>query len=503
VEDLLLPAVARLGALALDGVAPDELRSEVLRVASSALEADVAFDAGGKLTVASRPLVSREHDFLQAVAHILAGADQHGRAQLHDPLTGLPNRYLLADRVAGALARLRRGSWRVAVLCVDIDRLKVLNETLGQRAGDDLLRAVGPRLLDALRPDDTVARFGGGGFGVLCEGIADEAHAARVASRIVEAFAAPFVIDGVKRRVSASVGVALAAAGQSPEGLIANAEAAMYRAKQRGRARLELHDAKLRAKVAARARMEDELRLALDSDSNDLWVAYQPIHHLRGGIFGVEALGRWTHPALGNVPPAEFIPVAEDAGLIGALGERILLAACRQVAAWRELAPDLVLSVNLSAHQVAPGIARTVAKALGDSGLPGDALWLELTEGLLLEDSDGTIETLQALRELGVRLALDDFGTGYSSLSYLRRYPIDVLKIDRAFISDRALLAAIAGMARALGLDIVAEGVENAGQLAYVTELDCDYVQGFFFARPLPAERLEEFLRSGALASAA
>jgi diguanylate cyclase (GGDEF)-like protein len=480
-------------------MAPCELRIEALRAATVALGVEVELNPDDRLAVASRTLAPHEQHFLRAVEHILTGADQHGRAQLHDPLTGLPNRYLLGDRVAGALARLRPGSWRVAVLCVDIDRLKVLNETLGQRAGDDLLRAIGPRLLDALRPGDTIARFGGGGFGVLCEGIADEAHAARVAGRIVEAFSTPFEIDGVKRRISASVGVALAASGQSPESLIANAEAAMYRAKQRGRARLELHDAKLRAKVAARARMEDELRLALDNDSDDLWIAYQPIHHLRGGIFGVEALGRWTHPELGTVPPSEFIAIAEDAGLIDALGERILRAACQQAAEWRELAPDLMLSVNLSAHQVAPGIARTVAQALGDSGLPGDALWLELTEGLLLEDSDGTIEILESLRRLGVRLALDDFGTGYSSLSYLRRYPIDVLKIDRAFISDRALLAAIAGMARALGLDIVAEGVENAGQLAYVTELDCDYVQGYFFARPLHPERLQEFL--SALAS--
>jgi diguanylate cyclase (GGDEF)-like protein len=482
-------------------MAPCELRDEVLRVAAAALEADVEFDSGGRLTVPSRPLGSREHDFLQAVSHILAGADQHGRAQLHDPLTGLPNRYLLADRVAGALARLRRGSWRVAVLCIDIDRLKVLNETLGQRAGDDLLRAIGPRLLEVLRPGDTIARFGGGGFGVLCEGIADEAHAARVAGRIVDAFEAPFVIDGVKRRVSASVGVALAGSGQSPEALIANAEAAMYRAKQRGRARLELHDAKLRAKVAARARMEDELRHALDAGSDELWVAYQPIHRVGAGIVAVEALGRWSHPELGDVPPSDFIPIAEEAGLIHALGERILRAACHQVASWRELAPDLELSVNLSAHQVAPGIAETVGRALEDSGLPGNALWLELTEGLLLEDSDGTIETLQALRAPGVRLVLDDFGTGYSSLSYLRRYPIDGLKIDRAFIADRALLAAIAGMARALGLDIVAEGVEDAEQLEYVTELECDYVQGFFFSRPLPAQRLGELLSSRALAS--
>jgi diguanylate cyclase (GGDEF)-like protein len=501
VDEQLLPAVARLGALALRGMAPGELRIEALRAAASVLGADVEFDPNGWLVVPSRTLVTQEQHFVAAVGHIVAGADQHGRAQLHDPLTGLPNRYLLGDRVAGALARLRRGSWRVAVLCVDIDRLKVLNETLGQRAGDDLLRAIGPRLLDVLRPGDTLARFGGGGFGVLCEGIADEAHAARVAGRIVEAFDAPFSIDGVTRRVSASIGVALAGSGQSPEHLIANAESAMYRAKQRGRARLELHDAKLRAKVAARARMEDELRVALDADSDELWVAYQPIHHVRGDIFGVEALARWTHPELGNVPPSEFIPIAEEAGLIDALGERIVRAACHQVADWRQLAPDLVLSVNLSASQVAPGSARTVAAALGDAGLPGDALWLELTEGLLLEDSDGTIEILQALRALGVRLALDDFGTGYSSLSYLRRYPIDVLKIDRAFVADRALLAAIAGMARALGLAIVAEGVENAGQLAYVAELDCDYVQGFFLARPLPAERVAELLSPRALAS--
>jgi EAL domain-containing protein (putative c-di-GMP-specific phosphodiesterase class I) len=251
--------------------------------------------------------------------------------------------------------------------------------------------------------------------------------------------------------------------------------------------------------------MEEDLREALAGDEDELWVAYQPIHRADGGIAAVEALVRWNHPEQGFVAPSEFIPIAEEGGLIVPLGERILRDACRQVARWRASTalPDLGLSVNVSARQITSGhLVDTVARVLDDTGLPAHALWLELTEGLLLEDSDGTIETLQALRALGLRLVLDDFGTGYSSLGYLRRYPIDVLKIDRAFVDDlgeagdgdAAIVAAIAAMARALGMQTVAEGVETAGQLARLTALACDHVQGYHLGRPAPAHALEREL---------
>jgi diguanylate cyclase (GGDEF)-like protein len=457
-----------------------------------------------------RTFSSQDVDFLHSLAHVVTGAVEQRDARdrirhdaLHDALTGLPNRTLLRDRTSGALARLKRGSWRVALLCVDIDRLKMLNESLGINVGDELLKAVGPRLQGVLRPGDTVARFAGDSFSVLCEGIADEAHAARIAGRVVDAFAEPFSLGGEERFVTASVGVALATSGQDADDLIANAEAAMYRAKDRGRARHELHDAGQRARVAARLRMEHDLRRALESD--ELWIAYQPIHEIGGGLAAVEALARWTHPEDGFIAPCDFVPVAEDAGLIGALGERILRDACAQVSRWRETVPDLRLSVNLSARQVtSPGLVELVAGVLEETGLAADGLWLELTEGMLIEDSRVTTETLHALRDLGVHLVLDDFGTGYSSLGYLRKFPIEMIKIDRSFIADlgedgtgdAAIVAAIVGMGRALGMRTVPEGVETQAQLDRLISLECDFVQGYHLGKPMPAHALEARLAS-------
>jgi diguanylate cyclase (GGDEF)-like protein len=539
-RDRRLAALARLGQSALEAESVREIMLAACRTAADTLGAEaavVAERAEGELRVGAAVgweadiADEREFDawataghawvgvrggadphFLQAVANVVGGAcrrrvveDRARHEALHDALTGLPNRTLLQDRVAGALTRLRRGSWRVALLCVDIDRIKRINETLGHRAGDELLRAVGPRLAAAVRPSDTVARFSGDGFSVLCEAVADEGHAARIADRVLAAFDAPFIVDGEPRFFTASVGVALAATGHPTDELIGNAEAAMYRAKERGRARVELFDAAQRARLAARAQMEEDLRRALPCD-DELWVAYQPIHRAQGGIAAVEALVRWNHPQHGFVPPSDFIPVAEECGLIEPLGERILRDACREVARWRATTPlsDLRLSVNISARQItSPGIVDVVARVLAETGLPAQALWLELTEGLLLEESQGTIETLWALRGLGLRLVLDDFGTGYSSLGYLRRYPIDVLKIDRAFVADlgeagdgeAALVAAISAMARALGIETVAEGVETAGQLARLVALGCDHVQGYHLGRPVAAHALERDLR--------
>jgi predicted signal transduction protein with EAL and GGDEF domain len=342
-----------------------------------------------------------------------------------------------------------------------------------------------------LRPGDTVARSTGDGFGILCEGIADEAHAVRIAQRILDAFAHPFELAGGKHYVSASVGIAVAGTGHEPDVLIANAETAMWRARERGRGHQELHDAGQRARVTARLRLERDLRDALQT--NELWVAYQPIHAADGGVAAVEALARWTHPVQGNVPPSDFIAIAEDSGLIVALGERILREACEQVAHQR----DLSVSVNVSARQVtAPGLVETVARTLSDTGLDPRRLWLELTENLLLDDSAAVHATLRDLSGLGVRLVLDDFGTGYSSLAYLRRFPLEMLKIDRSFIDDEPIVAAIVGMARALGMRTVPEGVETAEQLERVIALDCDYVQGYHLGRPVAARELEAQLAS-------
>jgi diguanylate cyclase (GGDEF)-like protein len=509
-----------LGKLQAGPVVYEEAPTGMLReqgvVCGASVIVGEADEPSGLLGAYSRvpwDISAHDIDFLHAVAHVVTGAVEQRHAHerirhdaLHDALTGLPNRTLLRDRTAGALARLRRGGWRVALLCVDVDRLKVLNESLGHHVGDELLQAMGPRLHGVLRPGDTVARFSGDGFSILCEGIADEAHAARIADRVVDAFAAPFVIGGQERFITASVGVALAASGQSANELMANAEAAMYMAKDRGRARHELHDAGQRKRVAARLQMEHDLHRAIESD--ELWVAYQPIFGLGGGIAAVEALARWEHPEHGFVAPSDFVPIAEDCGLIGALGQRILRDACRQVARWRADTPmrELKLSVNMSARQVtAPGLVDAVAAILAETGLDSDALWLELTEGLLLEDSACTLETLRALSVLGVRLVLDDFGTGYSSLGYLRKFPIEIIKIDRAFIADlgedgrgdAAIVAAIVGMAQALGMRTVPEGVETQAQLERLVGLGCDYAQGYHLGRPVPARELEGVLRGG------
>jgi EAL domain-containing protein (putative c-di-GMP-specific phosphodiesterase class I) len=293
---------------------------------------------------------------------------------------------------------------------------------------------------------------------------------------------------------------------RGPEELLSDADAALYRAKERGRGRHEVFDAGLRARITSRLQVEADLRRALDA-GDQLSLAYQPFYHLGSGrIHGVEALLRWGHPERGMIPPADFIPVAEDSGLIVELGEFVLSTACAQVARWRAETPmkELRLTVNVSARQMAlSGIPGTVGAILRETGLPANGLGLEITEGVLLEDTAATTETLESLRRLGVRLMLDDFGTGYSSLGYLRRHPLDVLKIDRSFVhdlgedgrGDAAIIQAIVGMAHALGMRVVPEGVESAGQLQRLVELGCDYAQGYHLARPVAAPQLEQLLR--------
>jgi diguanylate cyclase (GGDEF)-like protein/PAS domain S-box-containing protein len=445
-------------------------------------------------------------DFVQALANALADAihrrsteDEIRHQALHDPLTGLPNRVLFADRLGHALARLRRSDGAVGILFLDLDHFKLVNDSLGHHAGDDLLVAVAPRLRQIVRPTDSVARFGGDEFGILLEDIESERDAAEVAERVAAAFARPFVIGGAQHFVTASVGIAIAdAATGAPEELIRDADAAMYRAKERGRARYELFDEVMRARAVGRLRVENELRRALER--GELRLHYQPVVSLRdGAVTGFEALLRWEHPERGLVGPLEFIWVAEEVGLIDQIGRWVLEEACRQAAQWQALRPDgppVGISVNLSARQVAQrDLPEFVAGVLEERGLEPACLSLEITESVLLEESDAPADVLRALRSTGARLVLDDFGTGYSSLGYLKRLQLDALKVDRSFVDglgpgeeESAIVQAIVGMAQALKLGVVAEGVETHEQLAELRRLGCDGAQGYFFARPMPPD---------------
>jgi diguanylate cyclase (GGDEF)-like protein/PAS domain S-box-containing protein len=513
------------GAVVIDDLpSTPELRGRPLRangVVSLAMvligERDRPIGLLGAHTRRPRRFLPEDVDFLNTVAHVLAGALQRVRVEeqirhdaLHDSLTGLPNRTLLLDRLEMALARAQRDGTRVAVLFLDIDRLKVLNDSIGHHAGDDLLRAVGPRLLPLLRDSDTVARFGGDEFAVVLQGVAGDSCAMQVAERIVRAFERPFLVAGSPRMSSASVGIVVTdpAIPRTAAELLSDADAAMYRCKERGRGGFELFDAGLRASITDRLQLEDDLRRALGGVPG-LWIAYQPYFSLPGcELAGVEALVRWDHPTRGQIGPAEFVPIAEDSGLISELGARVLRAACAQVASLQgePAGSALRLTVNVSARQFASrDLVDTVAAALEGSGLPAAHLGLEITEGLLLEESPATVAIIDSLRHLGVRLILDDFGTGYSSLRYLQRYPLNALKIDRSFVNglgedgrgDGAIVEAIVAMARALGMHVVPEGVETAGQLERLVAMGCDYAQGFHLSRPLTPADLEALVRDG------
>ncbi len=455
-----------------------------------------------------------EADFLGAVANVISSAVDRNLVEaevrhraLHDPLTSLPNRALALDRLEGALARRRRDGRAVAVLLADLDQFKLVNDSLGHAAGDDLLVALAPRLHDAVRPSDTVARLGGDEFLVVCEQLDGAHEAIRVAERVAQAIKQPIVLSAGEHFITASIGIAVAESADAlPDDLLRDADAAMYRAKERGRGRYELFDEVLRKRVLLRLRTENELRRALVQ--GELRVVYQPVVELAGGtVTAVEALVRWQHPQRGLLDPVDFIPVAEDSGLIGALGDWVLAAACRDGAAWQQRFPradPLLVCVNASPRQLAnAAFPARVADIMSRNGLAPGSLALEITESVLMEEAHAPVTVLASLREYGLRLMLDDFGTGYSSLAYLKRFPLDVLKIDRSFIAglgrdeeDSAIVAAIIQMARTLGLTVVAEGVERPEQLERLRELDCDRVQGRLIAEPMPAADLERLMGS-------
>ena len=454
-------------------------------------------------------------DFVQALANVLGNTldrqltdDDIRHRALHDPLTGLPNRILFLDRLQQATERLRRHAGTLnAILALDLDRFKLVNDSLGHKVGDELLAAASPRLKQAVRSSDTVARFGGDEFGILLEDIGTEQDAIDMAQRIAAVFTRPFVLDGNEHFVTTSIGIALAEGGELAEDLLRDADAAMHRAKERGRARYELFDERLRGRAISRLRVENDLRRALERD--ELTLDYQPLVSLRDHtIVSVEALVRWDHPERGRIPPGDFIPVAEENGLIEPIGRWVLDRACRQAVRWyrqRPDAPPLTMSVNLSAAQVANhSLPETVATALRSSGLDPSCLALELTESVMVGDADELHDTLMALKALGVALVLDDFGTGYSSLSYLTRLPLDALKVDRSFVAglgteprDTAITEAIVAMSRALSLQVVGEGAETLLQIDELSRLGCDLVQGYHFSRPVPAAEITRMLAHG------
>jgi diguanylate cyclase len=430
------------------------------------------------------------------------------RAQLehfatHDALTGLPNRMLFADRLTRAVARAESRGTRLAVAVLDLDRLRSVNGSLGHRAGDAVLTQIADRLTTALRPADTLARFGGDEFVVLVEDVAERSAVGSLAARMLATLRQVVRVDGVDLHVSPSLGVSVFPDdGAHPDDLLANAEAAMYAAKTRGGNGMRLFETAMAAGSSERLQLENDLRRAIPNREFELY--YQPeVSVVTGEIVGAEALIRWHHPERGLILPNSFIPVAEETGLIVPIGEWVLREACLQARAWRDCCPaPLRLAVNLSPAQLhQEGLVEVVRSSLAAAGLDGSALELELTEGSVVTNPDRSIQTLHQLRDLGVDLCIDDFGTGYSSLSYLRRFPITKLKIDRTFVrdvlsskTDEAIVKAIISLARGLRLKTVAEGIENGAQLELLRGFGLDQYQGFHFSAAEPAMRLQNLI---------
>jgi diguanylate cyclase (GGDEF)-like protein len=431
--------------------------------------------------------------------------DEIRHQALHDGLTGLANRVLFRDRVELAVARSRRSGGRIAVLFLDFDDFKALNDTHGHARGDEVLAVAAKRVSEVLRPSDTAARHGGDEFAILIEDIVDEADALTVATRLAEALRQPMPIGHAEVRIAASIGVAIGVAGrESTDDLLRNADVAMYAAKASSRGGAEIFRPALREGAAERADRAARLRGVEERD--ELRLDYQPIVELESNrIEGVEALVRWQPPDGPVLMPGEWIEIAEESGDVVPIGRWVLREACRQARDWqiRLERPDLRMSVNLSARQFREhDIVATVRSIIDETGIPPETLILEITESGLMLRTQATIARLEALRTLGVHLAIDDFGTGYSSLSYLERFPIDILKIDRSFVSSAGatvapIARAIVELGRTLGLQVVAEGIEHAAQARWLTDIGCRFGQGYLYARPMGAAAIETLLAEG------
>jgi diguanylate cyclase (GGDEF)-like protein len=425
---------------------------------------------------------------------------------LHDPLTGLPNRALFIDRLTVALDRSRRTGAPVAVLFLDVDTFKQINDSMGHAAGDLLLTILADRFHAMLRPMDTVARFGGDEFTFLFEELESEREAVLIADRISRTAAQPLMLGEGEMAVAVSIGIAIVTdPSVAPDTVIRDADTAMYRAKERGGARFELFDESSRHRATERLELEEALRQAVER--SELRVHYQPQVTLNGetGLTGFEALVRWEHPQRGLIEAEEFVSLAESTGLIVPIGQWVLGEALRQVARWRETRPGVTVSVNVSARQLAdPGLAAGLATAIRDSGADPGVLSLEITEDTVEKDPELAARMLEAFSQLGVQVTMDDFGTGHSSLQSLRRLPLTEIKIDPSFVSglganpdDAALLGAMVDLGHALGVTVTAEGVETDTQLAHLRDLGCDGAQGYLFSRPVPEEGVHALLGSG------
>ena len=422
----------------------------------------------------------------------------------HDPLTDLPNRASFMDRLGHALTRADRLETKVAVLFTDLDNFKIVNDSLGHKAGDQLLIAVADRLKTCLRPEDIVARLGGDEFTILLEGVAGVSDAAKVAERIAEELQPPFVLDGQEVFATTSTGIAVSSAAQGqPTDLLRHADLAMYRAKSKGKACYEVFEPSMSIDALERLELETELRRALGRE--EFRVYYQPEILLESGeIVGMEALVRWEHPKRGLLRPQEFLSIAEESNLILSIGQWVLREACNQLRTWQEQYPStapLVIGVNLSTREFfQPSL---IAEILRETGVDPQTLQLEITEGAVAYNhAQNANNTLWDLKALGVQLAIDDFGMGYSSLSYLKQFPVNVLKIDRSFVrelgkdpKDTKIVAAIIHLARALDLKVIAEGVETAEQVEQLRKMECDVAQGYYFSKPLPSEAVSALLQ--------
>jgi diguanylate cyclase (GGDEF)-like protein len=443
----------------------------------------------------------------ERISLALEESKEHFRhAAFHDALTGLPNRALLSDQLRRSIERAKRNeSYLFAILFLDLDRFKNINDSLGHIIGDQLLIAIARRVEECLRPTDTVARLGGDEFAILLDGLDSYDDVIHVAERVQNELTLPFNLDGHEVYTSASIGIALSTTGyDQPENLLRDADIAMYRAKENGKARYEMFDTVMHARAVALLKLENDLRRAIER--HEFRVFYQPIVALESDtIAGFEALVRWEHPERGIVPPNEFIMLAEETGLISEIGQHVLREACRQLRAWQWLSPlnrSLLMSVNLSGKQFKqPNLVQQIKNILQETELDPRSLKLEITESAIMENAEAATAQLMQLRDLGVLLSIDDFGTGYSSLSYLHRFPVTTLKIDRSFINrmgengeNSEIVRTIMTLASNLGMDVVAEGVEDEHHLKQLKALKCEYGQGYLFSKPVEAKKAGELL---------